>query len=306
MKKSGLFLVLCFLIIFLNAGEQLSINNNSDSTFFNNKRNFVFATYTIGTSLSFGGLYYLWYAENGMSGFKFFNDNRDWLQMDKLGHATSSYQLGEYGIKALRWAGLEDRKAILQGAAGGLIFLTIIELMDGFANDYGFSCGDMIANTIGTGMLVGQEFLWQGQRIRLKYSFCPSDYAQYRPELLGKNIVSQSIKDYNAQTFWLSANFNSTFNTGLFPDWLNFAFGYSAFGMTGGSNNPQFNAAGDELPEFDRTRQYLFSLDIDLTKLEPKSKFLKTVFSVFGFVKIPFTALEYNSKDGFMFHPIYL
>lgn len=304
MGKIYLFFTILLVIISVDAKSVNYIK--SDENRLSSRQKFVYTSYTVGTTISFGGLYYLWYAENGMSGFKFFNDNRDWLQMDKLGHATSSYQLGEYGIKALRWAGLEDQKAILQGAAGGLIFLTIIELMDGFANDYGFSCGDMIANTFGTVMLVGQEFLWQEQRIRLKYSFWPSDYAQYRPELLGKNIVSQSIKDYNAQTFWLSANFNSTFNTDLFPDWLNFAFGYSAIGMTGGSNNPQFNAAGDELPEFDRNRQYLFSLDIDLTKLEPKSKFLKTVCSVFGFVKIPFTALEYNRKDGFMFHPIYL
>lgn len=303
MKKQFLSLILSLL--FIISASANNRQNELDSTYLKKRQKFVYTTYTLGTCLSFGGLYYLWYAENGMSNFKFFNDNRDWLQMDKLGHATSSYQLGEYGIKALRWAGVEDRKAIIHGATGGLIYMTIIEIMDGFANDYGFSYGDMIANTFGSGLLVAQEFLWQEQRMRLKYSFWPSDYAQYRPELLGDNILSQSLKDYNGQSYWLSVNFNSTFNTDFFPDWLNFAFGYSAFGLTGGTYNPQFNAAGDELPEFDRTRQYLFSLDIDLTRLEPKSKFLKTICSVFGFVKIPFSTLEYNPKDGIVFHPIY-
>ena len=47
------------------------------------------------------------------------------------------------------------------------------------------------------------------------------------------------------------------------------------------------------------------SLDIDLTRLEPRSGVLRTLFSTFGFVKIPFPALEYNSIEGVRLRPFY-
>ena len=303
MVRTAIFIILCYSAIGINA--QISVDLESGKNKINKQQKLVYSSYTIGTCLSFGGLYYLWYADNGMSRFKFFNDNKDWLQLDKVGHATSSYQLGEYGIKALRWAGTEDKKAIIHGSGGGLLFLTILEVMDGFANDYGFSYGDMLANSFGTGLLIGQEFLWKEQRLRLKYCFFPSEYAQYRPELLGYNVFSQSLKDYNAQTYWLSVNINSFIKTEIVPDWLNLAFGYGANGLTGGSNNPEFNASGEPIPHFTRIRQYYFSLDIDLHRLNPNSKILKSLFSIFGFIKIPLPAIEFNNDDGLKFHPLF-
>lgn len=301
--KSFICIVLIFssLIAYSQKESFFKPAENVDNT----RKNLVYYTYSIGTPVSFIGLYHLWYKEGGMSGFKFFNDNKDWLQMDKFGHNFSSYLLGEYAYKSLLWAGVNHKRAVIHGGIAGLIYMTGIEIMDGFAKDYGFSYGDMLANIAGTSIFISQELLWQEQRFRLKYSFFPSDYAQYRPEMLGDNIISQSLKDYNGLTFWLSVNLKSNLKADFIPDWLNLAFGYSAYGLTGGTYNPDFNAAGEPIPEFDRTRQYLLSLDIDLTRLNPKSDFLKTLCSVFGFIKIPFTTLEYNQHEGFVIHPVY-
>jgi hypothetical protein len=52
-------------------------------------------------------------------------------------------------------------------------------------------------------------------------------------------------------------------------------------------------------------RQFYLSFDADLTKIETKSKFLKTVFSVVNFIKIPAPALEFNTKNGFKLHYLY-
>lgn len=308
-KTYFLFFVIVFIyLLFPNksayAQNQSSFFSPSD-TLNHTRKSIVYNTYYIGAPASLFGLYHLWYKEGGMSGLKIFNDNKDWLQLDKLGHATSAYHIGECAIKSLRWAGVDDRTAIIHGGLASLIYMTGIEILDGFAVDYGFSYGDAIANLFGVSMLVGQELMWNEQRIRIKYSFFPSEYAEMRPELLGQNLISQTIKDYNAQTYWLSVNLKSNFNIDFVPDWLNVAFGYGGYNMTGGTSNPKEPIATVHIPDDKRTRQYFFSLDVDLTKIETKSPFLNSLFSLFGFVKFPFTALEYNQKDGFLFHPVY-
>jgi hypothetical protein len=50
------------------------------------------------------------------------------------------------------------------------------------------------------------------------------------------------------------------------------------------------------VPSTMRYRQYLLSLDIDLTKIKTNSKALKAVFQGLSFIKLPFPTLEFNSK----------
>src|SRR5687768_16973398 len=61
------------------------------------------------------GLNELWYKDYPRSGFHFFNDNREWLQMDKAGHVATSYYVGYAGMAALKWAGVEKKKSIWYG-----------------------------------------------------------------------------------------------------------------------------------------------------------------------------------------------
>ena len=133
----------------------------------------------------------------------------------------------------------------------------------------------------------------------LKYSFHRTSYAKQRPNTLGNGLAEEFLKDYNGQTYWLSANINSFFETESIPNWLNLAFGYGADGMlTGESNDPQFL-------DQQRTRQYYLSLDIDLTRIRTNSHLLKTLFDVFNLIKIPFPALEINSNGRIKWHYIY-
>ena len=158
-----------------------------------------------------------------------------------------------------------------------------------------------MANLLGTGMLIGQELKWKEQRIILKFSSHYSDYAQYRPQLLGSNFSERILKDYNGQTYWLSGNLNSFFkDKNRIPKWLNLAIGYSAEGMIGGNRNP----TGELYPVFDRYRQLFFSLDVDLTRIKTKSKFLNTALGTFGFIKFPMPTLEF-SQNKMRFHSFY-
>lgn len=269
-----------------------------------NKKRLAFATTTtaVGYGATMIGLNEYWYKEYPQSRFHFFNDNAAWMQMDKAGHALTSYQVGRYGYEIMKWTGTTEKSAIWIGGNLGLFFLTSVEVLDGFSDEWGFSTGDAVANLSGTALFLGQQLAWGEQRIALKFSYSPSEYAQLRPETLGNGGLESVLKDYNGQTIWLSVNPSSFSHTKKpFLPWLNFALGYGANGMLGGDSNPAFNQAGEALPEIDRYRQYYLSLDINLSRIKTENDFLKTVFRVVGFIKIPAPAIEF-SEGGVKWH----
>ncbi len=288
-KKYTAIFLLCFVTN--------SIVSQSDSTKFINKKRlaFVAGTEAVLYSSSLVGLNALWYKNYPRSSFHFFNDNREWLQMDKAGHMLTSYYIGRVGIDFFYWTGMQRKKAIWYGGLLGSAYQTTIEILDGYSSNWGFSMGDFAANSAGSLLVIAQELIWNEQRVVLKYSFKQSKFASYRPNLLGSNLQENLLKDYNGQTYWLSVNPASFMSSKTrFPKWLNVAFGYGANGMIGGMQNPAiFDEQGNSL-HFDRYRQLYVSLDIDLTRIKTRSLFLKTIFTTIGFIKIPAPALEFN------------
>lgn len=255
---------------------------------------------------SMTGLYFAWYADYPQSSFHFYNDNAEWLQMDKIGHGVTSYLVGTGGYTLLRAAGLDENRSIWMGGTLGLVFLTTVEVFDGFSSGWGFSWGDMAANTLGSAFFIGQQLLWHEQRITFKYSFHTTEFPQYRPDLLGANVLQQTLKDYNGQTYWASFNIKSLLlnHESKFPAWLNFAFGYGATGMTGGFYNATEHN-GKPIPHYERQRQFYFSLDVDFTKIPTNNKFLKYTFKVLNIFKLPFPTVEYNTGNEWKWHWIY-
>lgn len=254
---------------------------------------------------SMAGLYNLWYADYPRSNFHFINDCDEWMGIDKLGHITSAYWIGRVGYESLRWAGLSEGKAIWYGGTWGWVYLTSVEIFDGFSAEWGASACDLASNTAGAFLFIGQQLGWHDQRILLKFSFHPTDYAQYRPDLLGETPIQRVFKDYNGQTYWLSLNLRSFLGKeSKFPWWINLAFGYGANGMLGASENPA-EIDGEPLPEYDRYPRYLFSLDIDMTRIPVKKPGMKILLDAIGVIKIPFPALEFNPNEKVRFHPIY-
>ncbi|NVN95732.1 MAG: DUF2279 domain-containing protein [Bacteroidetes bacterium] len=299
-------IVLVFLVFSpINSLAQLN-PDLSDSNKVNKARlKGVIITESALFAASMTGLYALWYKDYPMNGFHLINDNGEWQQMDKMGHATTSYYFGKIGYEALKWSGVKENKAIWYGGLYGSAYLLTIEILDGFSAEWGFSLGDFSANTFGSALFISQQLAWHEQRVMLKYSSHTTDYAQYRPDLLGSNLPQRIIKDYNGCTFWLSGNIYSFLpKSSGFPKWLNVAIGYGAEGMIGGHSNPLVYK-GNTMPSFDRYRQFYLSLDIDLTRISTKSKTLDLIFDLIGFIKIPLPTLEYNTKDGFKGHGLY-
>lgn len=262
------------------------------------RRNLVITSEAVLTSAALIGLNQLWYADYEKSSFHFKNDNNDWLQMDKAGHVYSSYHLGRMSSEMLAWSGISKKNQLIYGAGYGFVFLTAVEIFDGYSAEWGFSWGDVAANATGTTLYISQELLWDEQRIIPKFSFHTTKYANQRPELLGESFSEQILKDYNGQTYWLSANIHSFAKASKIPKWLNVAVGYGAEGMLSSQEN-------NLLPNDDRFRQFYLSFDVDLSKIETNSHFLKTIFSLFNTIKIPAPTFEINSLGKSKFHFLY-
>lgn len=225
--------------------------------------------------------------------------------MDKSGHILSAYSLSLIGIHLMKQTGMDEKKAAWIGGLYGPVFLSGIEILDGFSEKWGFSIPDMAANVAGSALAVSQELLFGRQVARIKYSYHESGIAKYRPDALGKNLPERMLKDYNGQTHWLSVNLDElSRRRELFPAWLNISLGYSANGLIGGYSNPEV-INGQELPHFDRYSQIYLAPDIDLSKIRTRSTILNYLLRSLNFLKVPSPALEYNIKEGFKLHLLY-
>ena len=289
--------LLFFLLLSLTLFSQNSSFYEKSDTLNIKRRNAIIISEGIVLSGALISLNELWYKNYPQRNFHLKNDYNQWKQMDKVGHFMTSYYGGKLGMDALNWAGVSKKNQLIYGAGIGFVFLSAVEILDGFSEEWGASTSDVIANAAGTGFLIGQELLWKEQRISVKYSFHQTNFAKQRPAILGENYFQQTLKDYNGQTYWLSANIWSFNKKSTIPKWLNIALGYGAEGMLYGNtttstlNNPY--------------RQFYLSLDVDLSKIKTNSEFLKSVFSVVNFIKIPAPTLEINTKGRVRSHYLY-
>ncbi len=301
MKKALIAILLILSVLSVSAQDTLVDQANV-------RRNvkIVIGTEAALYATSMTALYYAWYAGYNQSSFHFYNDDAEWMQMDKMGHAATAYRVGHIGYDALRIAGMDEKRSIWYGGTLGLAFLTTVEVFDGLSEGWGFSWGDMAANVLGSGLFIGQQLLWHDQRIVLKYSFHSTEFPQYRPDLLGENLLQQTIKDYNGISVWASCNIKSLFlkEESRFPAWLNVAVGVGATGMTGGFDNVLvYN--GTPIPVFERKQQFFLSLDVDFTRIPTNSTILKYVFRVLNIFKLPFPTIEYNTGNEWVMHWLY-
>ena len=296
------------LTIISYAQEKLASNKIPISAY-DKKKATKIAAINIGL---YGGsmiaLYNAWYKNYPQSKFHTFNDISEWQQMDKIGHAFSAYTMSQYNMDLWRNAGLERKKRIWLGGLTGATYQTIIEVLDGFSSEWGWSWGDIAANIIGSSLFISQELAWDEQRISLKTSFHKKVYDDNElnkrsNDLFGKSLAERSLKDYNGQTYWLSANIHSFFSSLHSPKWLQISIGTGAEGMFGATKNIAYDKNGlltFDKPGIKRFRQWYLAPDINLTKIKTNKKAIKTVFYILNCLKFPTPSLEYsNSKIKF-------
>lgn len=235
----------------------------------------------------------VWYKEQPRSSFHLFNDYGEWKQMDKAGHLFSSYHVSGISAALFQNAGMEERKSRLWGSVVGFLAISQIEALDGFSTEYGASLPDLAANALGSTLAWAQPELWNENRLHLKYSFHRTRYARLRPEVLGSSFKEEMLKDYNGQTYWISVDLDRFMQeTVRFPRWLNMGFGYGVENII---------LARDAVNPY---RQYFLSLDIDLSHLNSRRKWINLLLEGVNMIHLPAPALEWN-RDGMRFHWLY-
>lgn len=250
---------------------------------------------TVGYTGTVLGLSEVWYSNFDRQPFTFFDDSREWLQVDKVGHFYSAFQISNASSRMLRWSGVSKRKSDKIAALSSFLMISTIEVFDGRSSGYGASISDLMANALGSGFYLGQQLLWAETRLHPKFSFHTTHFSDVRPDVLGNNLIERIVKDYNGQTYWLSIDVDK-FAT--FPKWLNIAVGYGAHEFV--YADKETNLINGYTPY----RQYYLSLDFDLTAIKTRSKALKSLFQVLNMIKLPSPTFEF-SKKGLKSYPFY-
>ena len=150
-KFFTLYFILCVSIL----NSQLNFKT-TDSL---NKIRLIYTTASISTvwAGSFIALNKVWYSDFEKEKLHSFNDGNNWLQMDKIGHAYSCYHFSEILAKTYNWTGLSKNKAAILGSSVAWSYQFSIEILDGMSSAWGFSWWDIVANSAGSLIYLGQE-----------------------------------------------------------------------------------------------------------------------------------------------------
>ena len=285
--------------------EAQGIDTKADSSKIGKKT--IYKAIALTSIYYFGSISVLnstWYKDRKRVPFHFYNDNKGYLQVDKFGHMFGSYVYSYIGYTGLLQLGASIKEALIFGSTLGFVLQFPIEIMDGIHEGYGFSWGDIAANTMGSVLVFGQEILFNEQVVKYKFSYWESSYSKNSNGYFGETTMNRLLKDYNGQTYWFSMPVNKIICNRSLPSWFNIAFGYGANGMYGEfENDSSYNNV--TITKTERYRQYLLSLDVDWPRIKTRSKFLKLLFRGMTFIKLPFPTLEYNSKGKFKGYWIY-
>lgn len=241
------------------------------------------------------GLSELWYKDIPKSSFHSFDDNNQWLQMDKVGHFYTAHKINQLTTDMYIWSGLQKKKSLFIGTFVSVGYQTTLEFFDGHSKDWGFSWGDIGANTLGSISYLSQELIWDEERIIPKFSSLPSKFSSVRPSVLGNNFAESFFKDYNGQTYWLSFSPGTFFKNSNIPKWACLSLGYSVHEKLVGDQSDFLDASTNII--YSEKREFLLSLDIDFSRLPIKKPWLKMIVKQFNYLKIPFPALVYRGNQ---------
>ncbi len=269
------------------------------------KSNAVWVSTGVGFSAGFYLLYQTWYKPYSRQDFMFFDDSREWLGMDKVGHFGTAWFIHGNLAALAHSNGFTKKEANRYALVGSATFMTAIEIMDGFSTDWGFSWFDYAANVSGIAYSAIQYRLTDSKLPVLKYSWQPGDLHSLRPDLLGNSIPTRMLKNYNEQTYWLS--FPMALLSSNLPNWFCFSIGYSANGMVGGQNNLWSDKMGliQDYTTLPRRSEIKLSFDIDLTQLKFKKNWQKKLVTWLRWLKIPAPALVLQTGKRPGWYPVY-
>lgn len=245
----------------------------------------IVAGFVIGDAIGFAKVADLQYnTETSSFHFhEFSRDIREYQQMDKIGHFVETYFMSYFTSKIYRWSGFSAKTSILLGSLTGLLWMTQIEVTDGFFKAWGFSYLDYGMNILGAGYSALQQLHPdQLKAYRFKVSYWPSEaYKKGYYSTVSKSMLD----DYEGFTWWFAVNIHDAMPgswRSSYPKWL------SPWGLTIGHSVQ--NIARDV---FGGQREIIIGLDFDVTKIPTgDSKFLKFAKDMVNFIRLPLPAIR--------------
>ena len=295
MKFKSLFLLVIFFV------SSQNIFGQSDSLKVNKKRVFI-----VGSSLAgaLGGSYL--YVQNSWWSEKqepfHFDDGADLtyaLNVDKVGHFMGGLEAADVFSSSMKWAGMQEEKALWYGAAFGSGLQLAIEMKDAYAPYWGFSKWDLALGSAGSLFPVAQYYNDDLKAINFKFSYYKqSDIYWELDRKRGKEPNKYAWQDdYPNQTYWLSVDVNHFTETCCWPDWLNLAIGF-------GLDDTQY--LNENNTKMGGNNEWYIALDYDIPKMLKKwnSPTGKKVKHWLNYVHLPAPTIRISPK--LEFYPLFL
>ena len=247
----------------------------------------VGAVFVGGNALLYRYFKRAWWSGERAKHFFFRADwDQDFRDQDKFGHLVGGFHLARIGGALLRDACASRKHALVWSAVYATLFQLQIEIWDGMYKKYGFSYADILANTAGMALAVGQQ-MHQGLRaIKPTISYRRSAAMRNARNIPGE--LRPSL-DYSGQTYWFSADVNALLPEnarGYWPSFLRISAGHSITDWI----NP---ATGENMRA---KRKLLMSIDLDIEKLPGNNPLWKTVKRNLSYVHLPSPALQFTPR----------
>ncbi len=204
--------------------------------------------------------------------FRFENDWRYALNIDKFGHAYGAYVESKLFARIVSWIGLNDPASTFYGSAFGLAFQFYVEVEDGYHQEYGFSPGDAFADILGAAIPLVQQAVPRMENFNLKFSYFPS--RTYLDDLR-RGRSRTFLDDYQGQTFWVGVDPHFLLSESLrsiVPSWLGVSFGAAVRNLDG--------LGGGE-------KSFYLTVDFNLSKITTDSDFLRALFTSLDYLHLP-------------------
>lgn len=212
--------------------------------------------------------------------FHIVNDWEYALNIDKIGHFYGATLISNLFSGSLKWAGIDEKKAMIYGALLGTVFGLYVEFEDGFATDWGFSPGDAGADILGAWYPVVQHYVPFFRNFNFKWSYIPTTQ-------LKTGVKKIFIDDHEGQTMWLSISLNNFLPEKIekfYPDFLNIAIGYGVRNLDGRGGGQ---------------REFYISLDYDLEKLPGDGWLWKFIKKNLNYIHLPAPAIRLTPRFAF-------
>lgn len=197
------------------------------------------------------------------------------LNQDKLLHFYGASLGAALLSSSYELAGIEPTSSEFYGIAGSVLLLSLVEVEDGHISYLGFDRSDFAVD------LAGAFYQLAQRQIPLLRSFTPkmSYHSSGRNVTVSEQRLAGNLGDHEGQTFWLGITVHDLLPAqwqSFWPSMLGIAVGRGVAGL----DTDQPNAF------------VLVGLDIDLRKLPASSPWLRRVWNILNYIRMPLPAVK--------------